>query len=686
MDRPSRRTAPDTGFAHPADEPVPGWSPALLHTLAAAFDTLASMPAETARRRAHLAAETLDAVADPDELRLLKLAVRSLDWPPALLATAGHWGRFSSLDRAAREAVLLAWARHPVGRLRTAFQAIKRLGLFLAYADAGEDEAGNPAWSRIGYRPPSPVGAPPPSIEPLRAEALPGSEPALEADVVVVGSGAGGGVVAARLAEAGRSVLVIEAGPYLPEAKMPTLEARAMQQLYLDQGTTATADLSVTVLAGTGLGGGTTINWTTAIAPPDWLRDEWEREHGLEGLAGGATDEILARLRGELDLRPPSVIPPKDRVILDGAAALGWEAAPTERNAGPCVDCGACGFGCRAGAKRSGLRAHLAMAARAGARVLVDARVERIEIAGGRVRGIRGTLREGDGRSRPFHVAAPQVVVAAGALRTPLLLHASGIAHPQLGRNLRLHPVVAVGAEMPDPVHMWLGPTQAARSLQFWRPGAPDRDGIGPAHGGFVIESAPPHPGLLASAFAWEDAAAAAARMDRAAYLVPLIGIIRDRGSGHVHWTRHRRARIDYRLSAADGQTARRAMVELARLARAGGAREVFGVANRVEQYRSASGDAAFDAFLRRLARTPVGPNRVALFSAHQMGTARAGADPVTHPVDPWGWVRAGSDGKTVRGLAVADASLFPGGSGVNPMLTVMVLADRVAESVLSAT
>ncbi len=356
----------------------------------------------------------------------------------------------------------------------------------------------------------------------------------LEADVVVVGSGAGGGVVAARLAEAGRSVLVIEAGPYRPEAEMPTLEARAMQELYLDQGTTATSDLGVTILAGSGLGGGTTINWTTAIAPPDWLRQEWEEKHGLEGLAGRRTDEILARLRAELDLRPPSVIPPKDRVILDGARALGWEAAATERNAGPCVDCGACGFGCRAGTKRSGLRAHLAMAARSGARVLVDARVERIEIAGGRAHGVRGIVRGADGRPRPFRVAAPQVVVAAGALRTPLLLRASGIDHPQLGRNLRLHPVVAVGAEMPDPVEMWLGPTQAARSLEFWRPGPPDPAGIGPAHGGFVIESAPPHPGLLASAFAWEGAAAAAERMDRAAYQVPLIGIIRDVGSGHV--------------------------------------------------------------------------------------------------------------------------------------------------------
>ncbi len=656
-----------------------GWSPALLRTLATAFDTLASMPAGMAARRARLAAETLDAVADPDDLRLLKLAIRSLEWPPALLASGGRWGRFSRLDRPQREAVLLAWSRHPLGRIRTAFQVVKRLGLFLAYADPGEDEAGNPAWPRIGYQLPEPVAPAPPLLVPIPHETLTGDPVTLEADVVVVGSGAGGGVAAARFAEAGRSVLVVEAGPYLPEAAMPTLEARAMEQLYLDRGTTATADLAVTILAGTGLGGGTTINWTTAIAPPGWLRDEWEHEHGLDGFAGPETDAGLARLRAELDLRPPSIIPAKDRVILSGAAALGWEAAPTERNAGPCTDCGACGFGCRAGAKRSGGRAHLAAAVAAGARVLVDARVDRVDIMADRVIGVRGTLADGPGPGRPFRVAATHVVVAAGALRTPLLLQASGIGHPQLGRNLRLHPVVAVGAAMADRVEMWRGPTQAARSLEFWRPGPVDPEGIGPAHGGFVIESAPPHPGLLASAFAWDGAANAARLMERAANLVPLIGIIRDHGGGRVRSTRHGHARIDFRLDRRDAGSARRALVEMARLARAAGADEVISVANRPLRYRADAGPAAFAGFLRSLAGTSTRPNHVALFSAHQMGSARAGADPLTHPCDPWGRVRSDPSGGLVRGLMVADASLFPTASGVNPMLTVMALADRVA-------
>lgn len=667
----------------PREPQIPGWSPGLLRTLASVFDTLAPMPPALAERRARLAAGTLHEVTDPDQEQLLRLAIRALDWPVVMALTTGRRGRFSRMDAVSREAVLRAWSRHPVPQLRTAFQALKRVALFYGYADPGDDGQGPERWAEVGYRPPAPVEPPPPSITPLRVE--PNPDPLrLEADAIIVGSGAGGGVTAARLAAAGLAVVVVEAGPYLPERAMPTLEAEAMRRLYLDQGSTSTADLGVMILAGACLGGGTTINWTTSLAPPDWLRNEWDRVHGLHGLAGDEGDADLARLRTELDLQPPTVLPPKDQAILDGAAALGWEAAPNERNAGPCRDCGACGFGCRAGSKRSGLRAHLATAARAGARVLVDARVDRVLLRAGAAAGVSGTLRTDDGTARFFRIEAPQVVVAAGPLRTPLLLQASGIAHPQLGRNLRLHPAVGFAAELADPVEMWLGPTQAARSLQFARPGPSDPAGIGPANGGFIIESAPAHPGLLASASPWDGAAAFVARMARSRRTAPFIAILRDHGSGRVRWTRHRRARIDYRLAPDDARTARRALVELARLARAAGAERATALVQPAQEWSRTDGDAAFDRFLRRLAGSSTAPNRLSLFSAHQMGTARAGADPVLSPCDPQGRVRMDTTGRIVPGLVVADGSLAPSAPGVNPMVTIMLLAERSARAVLA--
>jgi choline dehydrogenase-like flavoprotein len=377
------------------------------------------------------------------------------------------------------------------------------------------------------------------------------------------------------------------------------------------------------------------------------------------------------------------VIPPKDRLILDGAAALGWEAAPTERNAGPCTDCGSCGFGCRRGAKRSGPRSHLAAAARDGARFLVEARVDSVLLVGGRTAGVAGRLLDAGGRrSRPFVARAPRVVVAAGALRTPLLLERSGIDHPQLGRNLRLHPVVVVTARMADPVEMWVGPTQAARSLQFWRPGP--AAGGAPAHGGFVIESAPPHPGLIASALPWSGGEADLARMGEVRNEAPLIGIMRDTGSGRVRWTRGGHPRIDYRLDAAARATARRALVEMARLAHAAGAVELTAVATPAVRWVRDRGDDLAD-LQRRILRIGLASNRISLFSAHQMGSARAGGDPARHACDPFGRVRGSraDDGATVPGLYVGDASLFPGAPGVNPMVTVMALAERTARAVL---
>ncbi|HET6819455.1 MAG TPA: GMC family oxidoreductase, partial [Candidatus Limnocylindria bacterium] len=325
----------------------------------------------------------------------------------------------------------------------------------------------------------------------------------------------------------------------------------------------------------------------------------------------------------------------------------------------------------------------LAAAQRHGARLLAEARVDRVELGDGRVSGVRGLLR-GEQVARPFHVAAGTVVAAAGALRTPLLLAASGVVHPQLGRNLRLHPVVAVAAFMAEPVEAWRGPSQAARSLQFCRAGSPDAQGIGPAHGGFVIESAPPHPGLFASALPWTGAREGLALLDRLRWVAPLIGIVRDHGSGRVRTSRGGRPRIEYRLDRADGATARRALVEMARLARAGGARRIMSVATPPAWWEGADGDAGFERFARALARQPTAANRVSLFSAHQMGTARAGADASAHPCDPGGRVRTDTAGGILPGAYVGDASLFPTASGVNPMLTVMALAERTARAVLA--
>jgi choline dehydrogenase-like flavoprotein len=642
----------------PSDRPT-GWSEDQLRTLADLFAAIVEPVGDgEARRHAELAATALSEVADPADLRQVRLTISLLGSRLGTLALAQR----STSDR---ERMLRAWSTSPIPLRRSFFQLMKRLAAFFAYADPGPTGT-NPRWRQLGYGfVDEPIAQTQPiehalvQVDRSRSERL-----ELEAEVVVVGSGAGGAVIAARLAEAGRDVLVVEAAEYLAEANLPRSELDGFNQLFLDRGLTATSDLSIGILAGAAVGGGTFINWTTCIEPPASVRTDWAKQHGLDGLDGTDTDAHLARLRDELGFCAPPYIPPKDRLILDGAAALGWEAAPTQRNAADCGDCGACSFGCRRGAKRSGQRLHLARAVEHGARLVAGGLVEQVDVKAGRATGVSGRV-----GSRPIRIRARTVVVAAGAIRTPALLLNSGLNHPAIGTNLHLHPTAVITALMPSPIEIWRGPTQAARSLEL-------------AERGVVIESAPAHPGLVAVALPWRGRAEMGALMSEISHSAPLIGIVRDRDAGRVRLTRAGRPRIDYRISGHDAATARAGLLAMARIARAAGAKRVTALGTPGESVETDAGERAFMRFLDRVAAFDFAPNRGTLFSAHQMGTARAGADARTSACDPSGRVRADQRGRLIDGLYVGDASLFPTAVGVNPMVTVMLMAARVAEAV----
>jgi choline dehydrogenase-like flavoprotein len=654
--------------------PAGSWSDRELATLAALAETFVR---GAATRRARLAAGAIDTL-DPAQSRQLRLVLRMLESPVVNVALGASPVAFRDMGMPARERYLRGWAGSRLALRRSGFQAFKKLLCFLAYADPGEGIR-NPHWDAIGYEPPrEPVTAEPTPIRPHRLPVDGRGPLQLTADIVVVGSGAGGGVMAAELARAGRSVVVLEAGSFVPEPEMPTDELAAYDRLYLDHGLTSTWDGAISILAGSVVGGGTTVNWMTSIPVQPAIRAEWAREHGLDGVDGAELEADLAVIERELGVQGPPNVPAKDAAILRGASTLGWEAAETRRNGVGCGDCGSCPFGCRLGAKQGGLRVHLAEAWRCGARIVPEATVERVILGpSGLAAGVEATLSDG----RRLTVTAPQTVIAAGALRTPVILERSGLQHPAIGRHLHLHPVTVIAALLPDPVAMWSGTTQAARSLEFLDPRTPGGSG-------FVIESAPAHPGLIGLAFPWQSAEDFAENMGRILHVAPLVAISRDVGAGRVRARPAGGARIDYRLAATDIATLRRGLVELARLGRAAGAEELVALGSpaawfgRDRPMREA-GAAAFDAYLARLAAFDFAPNRAMVFSAHQMGTARMGARPADHVCDERGRVRT-DRGRVIRGLYVADASLFPTAIGVNPMITVMLLARRVSRTVLA--
>jgi choline dehydrogenase-like flavoprotein len=496
---------------------------------------------------------------------------------------------------------------------------------------------------------------------------------------------------------------VLEAGPFVNEATMPRIEVDAFDRLYLDHGLLSTWDGSVTMLAGAAVGGGTLVNWMTSIAAPPSVREGWAAAHGLEGVTGTAWDGDVQAIEAELGVAESTHIPPKDAVLLRGARALGWDAAPTRRNASECGDCASCPFGCRRGTKRSGIRAHLARAAAGGARIVAGARVTRVIVVDGSAVAVEAELGdrrggeddiEADGKHgataasaavaasrRHLLVRAPAVVLAAGALRTPAILQRSGLEHPAIGRHLRLHPAPVLAGRYTERIEMWRGTMQAARSLQFVESEA--------GRNGYAIESAPGHPGLLALALPWEGTEAHARVMADAVHIAPLVAVTCDGGEGRTMLTRSG-VRVDYALDRTGVATLRHALVSMARIARAAGAVEIVAVGTPPAWYRgdrtgSGSDARAFARFEDGLARFDCSPNRAGIFSAHQMGSVRMGAAVRDHPCDPWGRVRvdARSDA-VVKGLYVGDGSLFPTGIGVNPMITIMALARRASRVILT--
>ena len=597
----------------------------------------------------------LRAIGRPKLLADLRLFLRLIDTGLANIALVQRPVAFSDLVQRDREAYLRRWADSRIPLLRSAFQAVKRLSLFIAYS---RPEAGAAALlPETGYVRPDPLPLP---DRPLAIASLPVRDgDTLDCDVCVVGSGAGGAVAAFEAANAGRSVVVLERGPAWSETDLIPREAEGSARFFWDRGLAATEDLGIVLFAGRALGGGTVVNWMTSLRLPDDIRGEWEALGADE--MGAELDEHYAAVEERIEVNTDeSLRNAQNDALARGLDALGkpWSVIP--RNARGCGDCGHCGYGCRAGAKRSSARTYLADAVARGARVVADCEARTITTANGTVTGVTAIVGE-----RRIIVRAGRVVLAGGAIGTPALLLRSGLGGPNAGRRLFLHPVPAVFARYADPIRMWSGVPQSVVSDAFAR-----LDGAY----GFRLEVPPVLPGVAAAGEVWRSAAQHRETMRALDHFAAFIPIVRDREPGRVHVDRDGAALVSYAVRGADRAMCARAIVETTRVHLAAGAREV-----RTFHTRSLAiepgGD--IDAFAAAVAARGVAANTVGMFSAHQMGTAGMGSghDSVS---DPDGAVRG------VRGLHVADASAFPNASGVNPMLTVMALARRNARRMLA--
>ncbi|HEX6289010.1 MAG TPA: GMC family oxidoreductase N-terminal domain-containing protein [Herpetosiphonaceae bacterium] len=597
-----------------------------------------------------------------------KRLLRVLDQPLVNGVLIGRRARFRDLALPERERVLQSLATHRWSLLRTGFQVLKRLATFLFYSVI--DESGlNPTWAAIGYTP-SPN---PPAIRPALTLTTIDRPTTLECDVCVIGSGAGGSVVAAELAAANKRVIVLEAGGGQQAPDFDQRELVGMERLYLDRGMIATRDLGVAILAGATLGGGTAVNWQTSLRTPPAIRDEWAARSGCAHFGDESftrsLDAVTARLNvGESE----SVVNRNNATLRDGCDTLGYRWQTLPRNARDCdpAQCGYCVYGCRHGGKQSTAVTYLHDAQRLGDTTIVPrCRADRITLANGHVTGVIATATDAAQRTYAVQVRASVVVVAAGALHSPLILMRSGLKLPALGRNLFLHPTTAVSGTYSQRIELWDGPPQTILCNEF-----AELSG----RYGFRLETAPAHPGLLAMATPWFSARDHRRQMQATAYKSAAIVLVRDQVGGRVQPGRSGRPVVTYRPGPQERAHLQRGVQEAVRIHLAAGAHEVLTLHARQQLFRrgAESSSAAIDAFCAELARQMVDRNWLTLFSAHQMGTCRMGRDPRTAVCDADGAVFG------VRGLFVADASAFPASSGVNPMITIMALAHHTAQRI----
>jgi choline dehydrogenase-like flavoprotein len=478
----------------------------------------------------------------------------------------------------------------------------------------------------------------------------------VDADVVVIGSGAGGATVAAELAEAGFDVAVVEDGSYYQTRDFTADTSAMTRQLYRNGGVTmAIGSPPIMYQEGRAVGGSTVINGGMSWRTPDKVLARWDRELGITGIARDL-EPYFERVERRIHVAPmdPEVIGNDNRLLKKGADAKGWKVIDNLRNQAHCAGSNRCAFGCPTGAKQSALVSYVPRALHYGARIYADVRVDRITRHGGRATGVIGTVA---GSGHQLTVRARLVIAACGAIHTPALLARSGVRSPsgQLGKNLAMHPNVKLVAIFDEDVTGWKGAHQAFQVREFQDQGLL-----------FAAVNLPPS--ILAMSFPHRGAQLGQLMQhyDR----MVLAGMLcEDTTTGRVR-TINGRPQAFYQLAAADAANLQRGVSLLSELLFAAGARRVL-----LPFHHAAELHGPDDA--RQLLDRTIAARDWELFTVHMMGTARMGPDRATAVTDPFGQVH-GTDG-----LMVADASLFPTPIGVNPMETIMALATRAAGYVI---
>lgn len=575
---------------------------------------------------------------------------------------AGFWGvesaalaqtgrPFTRLPAARRLALLERWGQSRAPRIRHLVRGVL-LPLKMVHFD-------DPAmFAHVGC----PYGKPltgPGERRPWMRQAVDGRELTqdlqLSAEVVVVGTGAGGAAAAYELARRGRAVLMVEAGRYHDRRTFSGRPMDAFVEMYLARGATFNlGNFNGPVWAGRTVGGSTTVNSGTCFRAPERTITGWHRTDGLTELTVDTLDPYYRRVEAMLQVAPAErqFLGGVGRVIARGAEALKLEHGPLPRNAPGCDGQGVCCFGCPTGAKRSADVSWVPEAMKRGAQLLTSATVDHVTTRNGRACGVIGHTASG----HTFRVEAEAVIVAGGTLMTPLLLKRSGLcqASGMLGRNLSIHPATRVMALFDEVIDMSTGIPQSYGIDSF-------------AGDGLMFEGASTPLDATATAVPWIGPRFTDL-MERYPHLATFGFMVKDTSRGRVFAGPGDTPLIRYDLNADDTARMQRGIEILSEVFLEAGASRVLPLLPGCDELTDRSG-------LEDLKRRKLGPGDFEIAAFHPLGTCRMGTDPRRSCVGPTG------EAHDVEGLFVTDGSAIPSSLGVNPQMTIMALALRSAEA-----
>jgi choline dehydrogenase-like flavoprotein len=480
-------------------------------------------------------------------------------------------------------------------------------------------------------------------------------------EVVVVGSGPGGALVALELAKKGHDVVLLEAGPVARKENLIRDGGFSMNRWFWDSGMRTTrGNVVIPTLQAKVLGGGSLINCAICLRATEGALETWEDDWGVEGLDPESLAPHYDAVEAFMSVEdtPDDVQGPRNKLFFDAAENIGLKAVPIRRNVDGCRGSGGCVYGCPNGAKLSTDRRGVPELLEAGGRVYTSVVVDRVAMRNGVANGVEGHI------SEPFtaknagkvRVHAKHVVLAAGVINTPVICQKSGLTAEPIGANLRMHPSTVVAGQLPGfDVHPWYGATQGVHVLSL-------------LDHGIKLEALWADPALMA--FRMQGIGKGLKRQLKN-YRNMLIWDAWVSGDDSIGTVRHVRGlprpAITYNIGNGDARRLQEATALLAEMMFSVGATKVYPGINGLPPTLTEPGDVDL------VRQAVVSPQDIPTGSNHVFGTMAMGDDPERAATDSLGRVYG------VDNLWVSDTSTFPTSPGVNPMLTAMALGHRMA-------